>query len=358
MNEYETNPQRHESSSHRGAVAPARGRLPRRAAARSGDSPTPRRSSPRRARSRPPPSPARPVRRRPSPAHPRLSPQSPPSAPAAGLPAAGARRSSPAAGPRRRGSAAPSSPASPYPGQQPGQPAASRRTRAQPQPQQPRCRQPQPHALHAGQPVRRRSRPGPWTGRRTAAPSCRPGPSPSAPSSSDPARPGRGRKIFVAGAAAVLIALGAGGVGAATALAFDDDNGTPHGADRQLRGHPGGGPLLAGPDRLRGAGQRRVDHHRQSGEGSGVVLTADGYIVTNNHVVATATGEHGQGHLRRRQEGRRPRSSAPTRGPTWPWSRPTGVTDLKAGHVRRAAPTCRSATPCSRWAARSAWRAR
>ena len=35
-----------------------------------------------------------------------------------------------------------------------------------------------------------------------------------------------------------------------------------HRADRQLLGHAGGGPLLAGPDRRRGAGQRRVDHDR------------------------------------------------------------------------------------------------
>ena len=78
-----------------------------------------------------------------------------------------------------------------------------------------------------------------------------------------PPRPGRGRKIFAAGAAAVLIALAAGGVGAATVLALDDGNGSsPTVKTGNSVGHPGGRPLLAGPDRRRGAGQRRVDHHR------------------------------------------------------------------------------------------------
>ena len=39
-----------------------------------------------------------------------------------------------------------------------------------------------------------------------------------------------------------------------------------------------------------------------TGEGSGVVLTDDGYIVTNNHVVASAQGDTVTRHLRRRQE--------------------------------------------------------
>ncbi|GIF24696.1 putative serine protease PepD [Actinoplanes tereljensis] len=104
-----------------------------------------------------------------------------------------------------------------------------------------------------------------------------------------PPSSGRGRKIFVAGAAAVLIALGAGGVGAATALAFSDDSNSP-------TVQTGNSSTTRVVDRsslaqIASAVQDSVvSITTQSGEGSGVVLTADGYIVTNNHVVATATG--------------------------------------------------------------------
>jgi putative serine protease PepD len=100
---------------------------------------------------------------------------------------------------------------------------------------------------------------------------------------------GRGRKIFVAGAAAVLIALAAGGVGAATALAFDNDGSSP-------TVQTGNSSVTRVVDRsslaqIASAVQDSVvSITTESGEGSGVVLTADGFIVTNNHVVATAQG--------------------------------------------------------------------
>ncbi|WP_328462017.1 trypsin-like peptidase domain-containing protein [Actinoplanes sp. NBC_00393] len=102
--------------------------------------------------------------------------------------------------------------------------------------------------------------------------------------------PGRGRKIFVAGAAAVLIALSAGGVGAATALALDNDNGT-------AAVQTGNSSVTRVVDRsslaqIAAAVQDSVvSITTGTGEGSGVVLSADGYIVTNNHVVANAQGE-------------------------------------------------------------------
>ena len=105
-----------------------------------------------------------------------------------------------------------------------------------------------------------------------------------------PPSSGRRRKIFVAGAAAVLIALGAGGVGAATALAFDDNNGN------SPKVQTGNSSVTRVVDRsslaqIAAAVQDSVvSITTESGEGSGVILTADGYIVTNNHVVATAQG--------------------------------------------------------------------
>ena len=105
----------------------------------------------------------------------------------------------------------------------------------------------------------------------------------------DPARRARGRRIFVTGAVAVLIALGAGGVGAATALAFDDNNGSSaiKTSDSSVTRVVDRSSLAQIASAVRGSG---VSVTTPSGEGSGVIMSADGYIVTNNHVVATATG--------------------------------------------------------------------
>ena len=107
------------------------------------------------------------------------------------------------------------------------------------------------------------------------------------PGAGDQRPSGRGRKILIAGAAAVLIALASGGVGAATALALDPD-GTVNSVQT------GNSSVTRVVDRsslaqIAAAVQDSVvSITTGSGEGSGVVLTADGYIVTNNHVVSTA----------------------------------------------------------------------
>ncbi|GAA0540769.1 hypothetical protein GCM10010172_22560 [Paractinoplanes ferrugineus] len=138
----------------------------------------------------------------------------------------------------------------------------------------------------------------PWsadqTGQQTWAPTDHNGqPAWAAPVGTDQRPPsnGRGRKIFVAGAAAVLIALGAGGVGAATALAFDDNNGPTV--------QTGNGSSVSrvvdrsSLSQIASAVQDSVvSITTQTGEGSGVILNTDGYIVTNNHVVATAQGSN------------------------------------------------------------------
>ncbi|WP_305785264.1 S1C family serine protease [Symbioplanes lichenis] len=105
----------------------------------------------------------------------------------------------------------------------------------------------------------------------------------------DPEKARRGRRILVTGAVAVLIALGAGGVGAATALAFDDNNGsssvqTSNSAVTRVVDRSSLAQIVASVK------DQVVSITTDSGEGSGVVLTSDGYIVTNNHVVSTAQG--------------------------------------------------------------------
>ncbi|MFG1602736.1 S1C family serine protease [Actinoplanes sp. NPDC049265] len=104
-----------------------------------------------------------------------------------------------------------------------------------------------------------------------------------------PASTGRGRRIFVAGAAAVLIALAGGGIGAATVLAMDDRDG----GSTVRTGNSSVTRVVDRSSLAQIASQVQdsvVSITTGSGEGSGVVLNANGDIVTNNHVVSTAQG--------------------------------------------------------------------
>jgi putative serine protease PepD len=109
-----------------------------------------------------------------------------------------------------------------------------------------------------------------------------PGHSPATPASG----PGRAVKGLVVGAAALVLMLGSGLAGGVVALAV---NGGSSGGTRTYTA----APILNSADlpKIAAAVQNSVvSISTGNTEGSGVVLTADGYVLTNNHVVASASG--------------------------------------------------------------------
>ncbi|WP_405429762.1 trypsin-like peptidase domain-containing protein [Micromonospora sp. NBC_00617] len=123
------------------------------------------------------------------------------------------------------------------------------------------------HQQHPGQPV------PPW------------GPQATPPGSGP--RPSRVAKFAGAGVAVFALMLGSGVAGGALALALDGDNG---GITRTYSA----APVINGADLPKIAASVQdsvVSIATDSGEGSGVVLSADGYVLTNNHVVASASGD-------------------------------------------------------------------
>ncbi|MGC4762082.1 trypsin-like peptidase domain-containing protein [Micromonospora sp. DT46] len=144
----------------------------------------------------------------------------------------------------------PQAPGAPWYGQQSGWSGGG-------QPGQPYGHQPHP----SGQPV------PPWAAPQNAGP-----------------RPSRIAKFAGAGVAVFALMLGSGVAGGALALAVDGDSG--------ITRTYSAAPIINGADlpRIAAAVQPSVvSIGTDNGEGSGVILTADGFVLTNNHVVASAT---------------------------------------------------------------------
>jgi putative serine protease PepD len=108
-----------------------------------------------------------------------------------------------------------------------------------------------------------------------------------------PPRSNRFGKVVATGAAALVLATGSGLLGGYVATQRDDHT-TVAASSSNNGGSSAGAPVV---DRsslasiAAAVSPSVVSINTGSGEGSGVILTDDGYILTNNHVVASAQGD-------------------------------------------------------------------
>ncbi len=107
----------------------------------------------------------------------------------------------------------------------------------------------------------------------------------------------RGRTIAVAAILALLIGAIAGAIGGAVGYNLAEQDGGPIGSLGQGQSGnqspvnlPDGSPAQVAQQVLPSVAQLRVSNGPVQGEGSAVVLSADGLLLTNNHVVAPAAG--------------------------------------------------------------------
>ncbi|HEX6872404.1 MAG TPA: trypsin-like peptidase domain-containing protein [Micromonosporaceae bacterium] len=108
-----------------------------------------------------------------------------------------------------------------------------------------------------------------------------------------PARTAPWRRTVVATVAAAAIAVTAGGVGGFVGYALHPESGSSLQVTSGNRGGQAAAPVVDRSSLAKIAASVQptvVVIQTGSGEGSGVIISGDGYIVTNNHVVATARG--------------------------------------------------------------------